>query len=432
MKDISSKFRSAILQSYDHLERSDEAVTVSWRSTERYKKYFQMIKAGFNFEKEETDSFKSDGKTYYLKKLGPSTFPDISGKYVYLLLIDSRNKTGKITHFLVSSNGNNKLKSVNGDSVVLTDGSEMVIIPKTYTSIRHIMALILGVGKYHLKATALEEAVDEIETNPILQIRNKWEIINAMLDMVFVGSSYGCIIGGNPGMGKTYTIMQKLKELGLEEGVDYLYFQGGKFTLTSFYSIIHDNPTATLIFDDSDSVFDSADGINMLKAALDSNEPRVVTYDSPAITSKGMETSVVFEGKMVFLTNLPLERINNAIIDRSVTQGVWLTREQVLADLRDKYLYVKSLAEVKGDKDAITEDEKTKIFEHLDAYVRKFMKKGIERPKSLSMRLLKKCYDIYGDLKKAHLRKKELGQNLTDEDLWNQYKKVAESQFEIS
>lgn len=421
----------------NEVELLSEDISVNWKDT-KYSTYWNLIMKRFNFKNKVESELIQVGKgRYKLIILGPTDYSSMSGKYLYLLITVSSDTSGTITHFSVEADDRQTISKVMLNNITLSSGNSMIMLPREYVSIKHIMACIMSMGSEanRVSSDALVDNAkrsESLKKDPVVEIKEMWEIINTILDMVFLGSANGCIIGGTPGMGKTFTINQKLKSLGLIEGVDYVYFQGGKVTLIEFYRIMYENASATLIFDDSDSVFSHPDGVNMMKAALDSNPRRTVSYNSPAVLSKGLTTSFQFTGKMIFLTNLSLEEIDSAIRDRSLVMGVWLNRQQIMADLKSKYMYVKSSEETEAEEDdsiqpIITREDKDRIYNWFNDYVMDNMEKGIEKPSQISMRLMKKMYDAYSDLK--HTAKRT---GSSDEETWNRFVKLMDTQFKMS
>lgn len=81
------------------------------------------------------------------------------------------------------------------------------------------------------------------------------------------------LITGAPSSGKTYTVMETVKSLGLVEGKDYIVIKG-TITDAALYQTFIEQIDSLTIFDDCDSVAGSTDGKNMLKNALDTYEVR--------------------------------------------------------------------------------------------------------------------------------------------------------------
>ena len=95
--------------------------------------------------------------------------------------------------------------------------------------------------------------------------------------MVITGKLNSCIITGSGGVGKSYGLNQKLNEHGLNEGEDYVILKGSS-TAKGIFEVIKDNPTKLLILDDIDTALSDTKTANILKAALDTNKKRVVSW----------------------------------------------------------------------------------------------------------------------------------------------------------
>ncbi len=87
------------------------------------------------------------------------------------------------------------------------------------------------------------------------------------------------LIYGAPSSGKTFTVMQVVKELGLKEGVDYVVKKGSITDFAAYRTLIQ-NIDGLVIFDDCDSVVATKVGKNMLKGALDTYPIRELSYDN--------------------------------------------------------------------------------------------------------------------------------------------------------
>lgn len=379
-----------------------EDISVSWAGGNKYATYLNLIKTKFKFKSVVEKVSKLDKKVYLLK-FGPSVLPDISGKYVYLVIDErksSKGKRGRITHFVSTKSDFNDLKSVDTNNIISEDGISFFKVPKDFTSINHVMALVLGVGKNDLKGDknkflAASAEIDASLSRHSLSVSEKWELAIITLKIVFDGNTSGVVITGSPGMGKTFTIFQTLNALGKKKDVDYHYVQGAKITVSAFYAMLYEHSDKLLIFDDSDSVFNNADGINMMKAALDTTGERVLTYDSPYVDKLGIPKSFRFTGKMVFISNLSMSDVDSALRSRSLVMDLHMTRAEKLQDISDKFASVSN-----GVNSSLTLEEKTFIKDFLIDFASDAGNGGF--PKQIDFRTLVKLYDIYDGVKSSH------------------------------
>jgi len=90
------------------------------------------------------------------------------------------------------------------------------------------------------------------------------------------GKSKTLLVVGDPGLGKTFTVTQKLA------GVNSETFKGGLTSAAALYKMlfINNEKGKILIFDDLDVLFDDKECVNILKGALESSNDAEVSYIS--------------------------------------------------------------------------------------------------------------------------------------------------------
>jgi len=115
--------------------------------------------------------------------------------------------------------------------------------------------------------------------------------------------------------------------------VDYVPVSGD-ITTAGLFEILFKNRDKLILFDDMDSVFDSKESINLLKAVLDTKPKRKVSrilkthFDSFGMSDDEIqkiydETNRLpkqfeFTGRIIFITNEPGDEIDSALISRSL------------------------------------------------------------------------------------------------------------------
>lgn len=156
--------------------------------------------------------------------------------------------------------------------------------------------------------------------------------------MVASGVSPSLLVTGMPGLGKTYTITNTLRAMGLEEGIDFIHVKG-RSTAAGLFITLFENSDKLIIFDDCDSIFKDADAVNLLKGALDSYERRVISWMAakPLKDTDGepMPRSFEFRGRVIFISNLPIANVDSAIRSRAFAQDITLTAEQLIQRMTD-------------------------------------------------------------------------------------------------
>ena len=164
-----------------------------------------------------------------------------------------------------------------------------------------------------------------------------FEDLKTYINMVIKGQQPSLLVTGSPGVGKTFLITKQLKEAGLESGRDYIHVKG-RSTAAGMFITLWENNGKIIVFDDCDSVFQSADAVNILKGALDSYSTREISWlvGKPLKTAAGESVPKTFEftGKVIFISNLPQKKIDDAIKSRSFVLEVALTPEDMIRKMK--------------------------------------------------------------------------------------------------
>ncbi|HEG8094202.1 TPA: hypothetical protein SFZ49_001880, partial [Campylobacter jejuni] len=123
-----------------------EDISVNWKDN-KYSTYWNLVMKKFNFKnKVESDVIEIGGKKFKLIILGPTDYSSMSGKYLYLLITVTSDTSGIITHFSIESDDKQTITKVMLSNVTLSSGNVMIVLPKEYVSIKHIMASIMSMG----------------------------------------------------------------------------------------------------------------------------------------------------------------------------------------------------------------------------------------------------------------------------------------------
>lgn len=178
--------------------------------------------------------------------------------------------------------------------------------------------------------------------------------LRELVNSVIVGSVASLVITGSPGSGKSTVVEKELNASGKQ----WIKISGSTAPF-GLYEKIYRNRKKLIVFDDSDSVFGDRDSVNILKAALDSNKVRNVAwvskntyeldqdadYINQQIQKGKIPNTFVFEGRIIFVSNLSPNKIDPAILDRSLTINVEPKQDDMIK--RIKSIMSEVLPEVK-------------------------------------------------------------------------------------
>lgn len=181
--------------------------------------------------------------------------------------------------------------------------------------------------------------------------------MNNLAKMVAKNISPSLVVTGQPGLGKTFNITKTLTEMGLKENEHFVHVKG-RCTAAGMFITLFENSNKLIIFDDCDSVFKDADGVNLLKGALDSYDKRTITW----MSAKGLKNndgdylprSFTFTGRIIFISNLPIAKVDSAIRSRSFVLDISLTPDQLMKRMRDLLKVVEPGVDMRIKRDALT------------------------------------------------------------------------------
>lgn len=184
------------------------------------------------------------------------------------------------------------------------------------------------------------KAVDAREkTLEKYDINQRFEFVEKIVQMVARKKQPSVMITGEGGLGKTYTVVKTLKGEGLK---DYSLLDGlvegtkltnkfvtikGYSTAKGLFRFLYENNDAVIIFDDCDSVLKDKDALNILKGALDSYDRRIITWNSES-KDEDLPKAFEFTGHVVFISNISLEDMDQAVKSRSMCVDLSMTTEQ--------------------------------------------------------------------------------------------------------
>ena len=170
---------------------------------------------------------------------------------------------------------------------------------------------------------------------------------------------YGVVIAGPGGTGKSYHVEKALNECGLTPGADWIKYKT-HMTPAQIYLALLQNYNKIIVFDDCDDALLNKTTANIFKAALETNGKRVIGWNKsdtiqippnmPMSVVKGlvnndkkhrMPSSFTFEGSIIFITNLPIRKVDAAVLTRCDNIDVTLRREDMAQIIKDQLPNIK-------------------------------------------------------------------------------------------
>jgi hypothetical protein len=128
--------------------------------------------------------------------------------------------------------------------------------------------------------------------------------VESFIEKISKGSLRSLIINGPPGVGKTFSVESFLKKHASRK---YKLIAGHMSTLSLYGNLYHyREPGNVLVLDDIDSVMSKIEGVNILKAAMDTKPSRRINWESSsALLNKiNVPTGFDFEGSVILISNV--------------------------------------------------------------------------------------------------------------------------------
>jgi hypothetical protein len=226
------------------------------------------------------------------------------------------------------------------------------------------------------KQVAAVEAIPESR----FSINERFEFVGDMVKMLAAGDQPSVIVTGPGGLGKTFNVLNTLKRSGLEDISLLSEFDIGAVLATrksfvvvkgystpkGLYRTLYEFRKGVIVFDDCDSVLKDPVSLNLLKAALDSYDKRIISWRAD-IRDEDLPTSFEFKGRVIFISNMSSVQLDQAIITRSMVVDLSMTTAQKVERMRfilgqDDFMpeYAKS---IKNDAIALIESVKDRVKE---------------------------------------------------------------------
>jgi len=122
-------------------------------------------------------------------------------------------------------------------------------------------------------------------------------------------------------------------QLAPELDGDYHYVKGYS-SAKGLFRMLFENRRKLVVLDDCDAAWKNEVGANILKAALDSDEDRWITWNVEGTDNSGLPKRFLFEGRVIFISNVSSEEFPQPLISRSLRADIELTIEETFERMR--------------------------------------------------------------------------------------------------
>ena len=250
-----------------------------------------------------------------------------------------------------------------------------------------------------LEQNASTKVLQETDSQIIERLRGRFEILDDMTRAVKAGKVKAMIVSGPPGVGKSFGVEKVLERHDVFANVandsklkKYEIVKGAMSALGLYAKLFaYKDSKSILVFDDCDSVLLDDLSLNILKAALDSNDKRRICWntDSRLLRQEGIPDAFEFRGGCIFITNIKFDNVKSkklrdhleALESRCHYLDLTIDTE------REKILRIKQIVgDGMLDKYELTAEQKQEVIDFID-----LNKKQL---RELSLRMVLKIADL--------------------------------------
>ena len=246
---------------------------------------------------------------------------------------------------------------------------------------------------------AAAPVVHETDDQIIERLRDRFTILEELTVACKNGDIRAMIVSGPPGVGKSYGIETVLRRDDImatiandDSLMKYDIIKGNISPIMVYKKLWeHRRDNHCVVFDDADSALMDATSLNILKAALDSGQRRIIGWhtDSRLLKEEQIPNSFEFEGSCIFITNLNFATVRSQKLkdqlDALESRCHYL--DLTINTDREKMLRIKQLAyDGLLSRYKFSEEE---VHELMD-----FMTEHQTRMRELSLRMVLKVADL--------------------------------------
>ena len=175
-------------------------------------------------------------------------------------------------------------------------------------------------------------------------VEERFTFLENYVKLIVEKKANSLIVSGDSGLGKSFRITKILKSY---EDLPY-YLVKGYATSRALYDTLYSHRDKIIIFDDCDSILEDKVAINILKGALDSYDERVISWLAKS-TDKSIPLQFDFQGQVIFISNLPLEKFDKAMKSRALVIDIFMTTQEKIEQMSNLVLNAKFLPSISYD-----------------------------------------------------------------------------------
>jgi hypothetical protein len=139
----------------------------------------------------------------------------------------------------------------------------------------------------------------------------RFAAMNTLIDGILENHYKALTITGGPGLGKTFTSVEKLELRKLTHGIHYEHLSGGISAVNLYKkAYLCREAGSVLLLDDIDGIYRDEESLNILKKITDSSHVCTVSWlkESSTLEDNDIPNSFVFKGSVIAISNQDFDK----------------------------------------------------------------------------------------------------------------------------
>lgn len=176
--------------------------------------------------------------------------------------------------------------------------------------VRDSKQIKVHIGRNDFQIMTAESKKSDAEISK--EIEDRFTVMETLVDGVINRDIKSMIISGAPGIGKSFTVDEKLLNAKKEGKIRFNQMTGSCTPIGLYIQLWrHQNSGDVLVLDDIDSIFNDQESLNLLKGALDTGRTRQISWMSASsfLREEGVDNTFEFNGTVIFITNMNFDQM---------------------------------------------------------------------------------------------------------------------------
>lgn len=226
----------------------------------------------------------------------------------------------------------------------------------------------------------------ETDEQIVEKLNKRFDALERLTKATVDGLNRALIVSGPAGLGKSYTVEKVISENATRN----FTFVRGYVRPTGLYRMMyeHREENDVIVFDDSDSIFDDAVSMNLLKVACDTTETRVLSWLAETRMEdedgERLPRSFVFKGTIIFITNIDMDTIARSgnkmapHFEAMVSRSMYI--DLAMKTKRDYLIRIKQVVGSSTILNCLTEQQRNDVVQYIE--------ENVETLRELSLRMV--------------------------------------------